>query len=52
MAVHLAESSLDVKELQYWLGHKNINNTIIYFQFTTTQQESMYQKLSHGNALA
>lgn len=44
-AVFLAEQGLDIKELQFWLGHKNVNNTQIYFQFTTSQQESMYKKL-------
>lgn len=41
----LADSGLDIKEVQYWLGHKNIRNTYIYFQFTRKQQEQMYEKL-------
>lgn len=45
-AVHLAESDMDIKELQWWLGHKSVTNTEIYFQFTTKQQERMYLKLS------
>ncbi len=45
-AVHLAESDMDIKELQWWLGHKAVTNTEIYFQFTTKQQEKMYKKLS------
>lgn len=45
-AVHLAESDMDIKELQWWLGHKSVTNTEIYFQFTTRQQERMYLKLS------
>lgn len=44
-AIDLAESGLDLKELQYWLGHVHISNTEIYFQFTSKQQETMYQKL-------
>lgn len=48
-AVHLAESGLDVKELQNWLGHKSINNTLVYFRFTTVQQEVMYKKLEKNN---
>ncbi|AKN29769.1 integrase [Clostridium carboxidivorans P7] len=44
-AVHLAESGMDIKELQWWLGHKSVSNTEIYFQFTTKQQEKMYAKL-------
>lgn len=44
-AVHLAESGLDIKELQNWLGHKSVNNTMVYFRFTTMQQQAMYNKL-------
>ncbi len=51
IAVHLAESGLDVKELQHYLGHKNVNSTMVYFQFTTRQQEQMYRKLGKSNLL-
>ncbi len=51
IAVHLAESGLDIKELQHYLGHKNVNSTIIYFQFTTKQQDEMYKKLRNNEAL-
>ncbi|WP_163195848.1 tyrosine-type recombinase/integrase [Clostridium thermarum] len=44
-AVHLAECDMDIKELQWWLGHKSVSNTEIYFQFTTKQQEKLYAKL-------
>ncbi|MDT8716489.1 tyrosine-type recombinase/integrase [Clostridium sp. 19966] len=44
-AVHLAECDMDIKELQWWLGHKSVSNTEIYFQFTTKQQDRMYKKL-------
>ncbi|WP_455811276.1 tyrosine-type recombinase/integrase [Clostridium butyricum] len=44
-AVHLADSEMDIKEIQWWLGHKSVNNTEIYFQFTSKQQERMYTKL-------
>ncbi|WP_279233596.1 tyrosine-type recombinase/integrase [Clostridium estertheticum] len=27
-AVHLAESEIDIKELQYYLGHKSVTNTL------------------------
>lgn len=47
-AVHLAECDMDIKELQWWLGHKSVSNTEIYFQFTTKQQEKMYSKIE-GN---
>lgn len=51
IAIHLAESDMDIKELQWWLGHKSVSNTEIYFQFTTKQQEQMYSKLSQKNEL-
>lgn len=44
-AIDLAERSLDLKEIQYWLGHKELSNTQIYFQFTTSQQEQLYKKI-------
>lgn len=43
--VYLAEQGLDIKEVQYMLGHKKIDNTLIYFQFTSKQQEELYKKL-------
>lgn len=51
IAVHLAESGIDIKDLQYYLGHKNINNTTIYFQYTTKQMDNFYKKLEKNNEL-
>jgi site-specific recombinase XerD len=50
-AVHLAESDMDIKELQWWLGHKAVTNTQIYFQFTTRQQDKMYTKLEERSEM-
>jgi Site-specific recombinase XerD len=50
-AVHLAESDMDIKELQWWLGHKAVTNTEIYFQFTTKQQARMYAKLDEKSEM-
>ena len=44
-AITLAEAGADTKEIQYWLGHKSIKNTEIYYQFTTSQYEALYRKL-------
>lgn len=44
-AIELAESGLDIKEIQYWLGHKCIANTQLYFEFTSSQHVAMYRKL-------
>jgi site-specific recombinase XerD len=43
--VYLAEQGLDIKDVQFVLGHKSTDNTMIYFKFTTKQQEAMYKKL-------
>ena len=42
-AVELADYGFDTK---WWLGHKRIDTTIIYMQYTTTQQASIYDKLA------
>ncbi len=43
-AVQLGNLGLDIKEIQWWLGHKNLSNTLIYAQFTTAQQDTLYRK--------
>lgn len=43
-AIELGEHCFDIKEQQWWLGHKNVNNTLIYSQFTTHQQDTLYAK--------
>lgn len=48
-AIELAESGLDIKEIQYWLGHKCIANTQIYYEFTSAQHMAMYKKLQRKN---
>lgn len=44
-AIELADMGCDLKELQFWLGHSNVQSTLIYFQFTTKQQEELYKKI-------
>lgn len=51
-AVELADLGLDTKEVQFWTGHKNIANTEIYLQFTTTQQNTLYTKMTQLTAAA
>jgi site-specific recombinase XerD len=50
-AIELAESGLDIKEIQYWLGHKCIANTQLYFEFTANQHAAMYKKLLRNKKL-
>lgn len=44
-AVELADYGVDIKDIQFWLGHKNVQNTLVYMQFTTQQQNILYWKL-------
>ena len=48
-AIELANSGADIKDIQWWLGHRNVNNTLIYMQYTTRQQEALYEKLEKEN---
>lgn len=48
-AVALGDAGVDIKDIQWWLGHKNVNNTMIYMQYTTNQQAALYRKLLHLN---
>lgn len=43
--IHLAEMGLDIKDIQYLMGHREIQNTLIYLDYTTKQQERMYKIL-------
>lgn len=45
-AVELADSGLEIREIQYWLGHCDIKNTEIYLQFTSKQHDKLYKKLA------
>lgn len=51
IAVHLAESDLDIKEVKFWLSHKSVNSTLCYFQFTSSQQKTMLEKLEKHSML-
>lgn len=50
-AVELGNSGADIKDIQWWLGPKNIDNTMIYMQYTTNQQEALYQKLKEAKRI-
>lgn len=51
IAVNLANRKIDLKGLQYYLGHKNVNNTTIYYQFTSKQYEDLYLSLEKEGGL-
>lgn len=44
-AIELGDAGVEIKDIQWWLGHRSINNTLIYAQFTTTQQKNLYKYL-------
>lgn len=45
-AVDMLDLGCSVYDVQYWLGHADINNTMIYLRFTTSQQTRLYNILS------
>lgn len=49
-AIDLLEGGISIYEVQYWLGHVNIQNTEIYLRFTTNQYKALFDKLKdqHG----
>lgn len=49
-AVHLAESGVDIKDLQQYLGHKNIQNTLKYFAYMSKQQDDFYARIDNSVA--
>lgn len=44
-AVQLAEHGFDIDDVQFWLGHKNIQNTLIYLQYTTNLKQTLFNQL-------
>lgn len=44
-AIELAEVGADLKELQFYLGHKRLENTKIYYKFTTKQYLALQNKI-------
>lgn len=44
----LADMGFDIKEVQFWLGHRSAKNTEIYFQFSQTQKQKLYEKLKNN----
>lgn len=44
-AVELAEYGLDVDDIKFWLGHRNIQNTFVYLQYTTALKRTLFLQL-------
>ena len=47
IAVHILEASQGIEYVADHLGHKNIQNTRIYAQITTSLRQEVFAKLEH-----
>ena len=47
IAVHLLEAGQGIEYVADHLGHKNIQNTRIYAQITTSLRQEVFAKLEH-----
>ena len=45
-AIDLAEHEVDIDDIQFWLGHKNVANTFKYLEFTPVLKKQLFNKLS------
>ncbi|HUW44288.1 MAG TPA: tyrosine-type recombinase/integrase [Dehalococcoidia bacterium] len=45
IATHLLDAGADIRFVQDWIGHKNIQNTIVYAQITNPAREQQARKL-------
>lgn len=44
-AIEIIETTGNIYDAQFWLGHRNVQNTLIYLRYTTKQQEQLYKLL-------
>lgn len=52
IAIHLLESGLDLKEVQFRLRHATLKSTLIYFHFTSVQEKHAFQKITRSKYIA
>jgi site-specific recombinase XerD len=45
IATHLLDAGADIRFVQDWIGHKNIQNTVVYAQITNPAREQQARKL-------
>lgn len=45
-AIELAEMGFDIDDIQFWLGHKNSDNTFKYLEYTIALRRQLFNKLS------
>ncbi len=52
IAVHLLNAGWDVSDVQDWLGHKDIKNTIIYAKISNIRRKQQFRKLLKSKEIA
>lgn len=45
IATHLLDAGADIRFVQYWIGHKNIMNTVIYAQLSHPAKDKVARRL-------
>jgi len=51
IAVHLLESGASIFEVKNYLGHKRVESTLVYAQFTSKQQDELYSKIRRNSEI-
>lgn len=46
ICTHLINEGLQVQEVQIWMWHKNVNNTMLYYTSSAKEQEKLQKKVS------
>lgn len=49
-AVDMLDMGCSIYDVQFWLGHVDISNTMIYLRYTTNQQTRLYNILSGSDS--
>jgi integrase len=52
IAVHLAEIGWTPADVQYWLGHRDIGSTMVYFRITDKRAELLHQAMHRSDGIA
>lgn len=52
IAVHLLNAGWDLSDVQDWLGHKDIKNTLVYAKISNFRRRQQFQKLLKSKEIA
>ena len=44
-AIHLVRNGVDIRSVQLWLGHANLNTTQVYLKFKDDDLREIYNKV-------